>query len=564
MRGFILGLGAFFATIQASSIELTGSNFKAHTSSGQWFIKHYSPYCGHCKIFAPTWTELADKLDSLSTTNDFHFGEIDCTVQGDLCDEHGVLGYPELQLWKDGKKVEKYSEQRDYALLAEYIQKKTTQNSDTTQEESPVEESPVEKSPVEDSTIEEEFIEEDIPSVFNHSNQKPLPNPLGTSVDLDETKFKQTIAELDTAWFIKFYVPWCGHCQNLAPTWKQLGVELRNEVNVGEVNCEIHKSVCDGYVQGYPTILLFKDGQYAEYSGDRSLKSLMEFAKENAGPLIKPVDANGLIQYLATKEVSLIYFSKSQEIPAILGKTAEKFKDTVSFFITQDPVAIKAYGLTQSSLPRAVLVKDGQQKVFSSRLVDNEQEKLLKWLELEQFPLVARLNPSRYEAIVAGDRPAVFNVVREEDNASREKFRALAASWASLGQGSGTIFAEMDYKVWKDYVLDVFKLDASQNSKLVIYKTESSEYFLNDLQGDPLSSEFPSKVFDTLRNLNTLKGVSTLTGPVRIFSAIGRGISTVITHWFISLTLFSLIGTYWYKRSHSKPKKPYVLPSHKD
>lgn len=38
--------------------EIEGDKFVETTKDGYWFVKHYSPYCGHCQAIAPTWQTL--------------------------------------------------------------------------------------------------------------------------------------------------------------------------------------------------------------------------------------------------------------------------------------------------------------------------------------------------------------------------------------------------------------------------------------------------------------------------------------------------------------------------
>merc|ERR1719373_1040121 len=101
-------------------VKLDTSNFAEMTKfteeedSGDWFIKFYAPWCGHCKKLAPTWEEVATELKGK-----VNVAKIDVTENKALGTEYGVKGFPTLLLFKDGK-MEKYKGDRGKEALCEY------------------------------------------------------------------------------------------------------------------------------------------------------------------------------------------------------------------------------------------------------------------------------------------------------------------------------------------------------------------------------------------------------------------------------------------------------------
>ncbi|CAD8213563.1 unnamed protein product [Paramecium octaurelia] len=106
---------------------------------------------------------------------------------------------------------------------------------------------------------------------------------------LTTQNFKEQVSENNRHVFVKFYAPWCGHCQTLAPTFEKLAKELnRDDIVFAEVD-HTENQFDDIPIEGYPTLYLFKqEGDTKtrkEYEGDRSFQGMKSFLERNLGKI---------------------------------------------------------------------------------------------------------------------------------------------------------------------------------------------------------------------------------------------------------------------------------------
>lgn len=106
---------------EKTGANLISTNFEQTIAKGMWLVEFFSPYCGHCRKFAPTWSMLVGMNEHLADSSDFHFGRVDCVAQGDLCSSNDIKGYPTIRLILNGKKVEEFEGERTYESLSTFI-----------------------------------------------------------------------------------------------------------------------------------------------------------------------------------------------------------------------------------------------------------------------------------------------------------------------------------------------------------------------------------------------------------------------------------------------------------
>lgn len=212
------------------------------------FINFFAPWCGYCKRLKPVWDELAEKYNTNKPSQKVAIVKIDCTTETPLCADEGVTGYPSLIFYDFGTtKGVKYQGKRDISGLEEFISTHME-----TQKEKPA------------RIIEENVI------------------PQQGVLELTDANFHATVD-----WgmhFVKFYAPWCGHCQKMAPTWAQLAENSRGDksVTISKVDCTQNKKTCHEFeVKGYPTLLWIVNGKTVEsYQGLRNIEDFKKFISE--------------------------------------------------------------------------------------------------------------------------------------------------------------------------------------------------------------------------------------------------------------------------------------------
>ena len=112
--------------------------------------------------------------------------------------------------------------------------------------------------------------------------------PAAEVVVLDTEAFESDVLKSEDLWLVEFYAPWCGHCQKLAPEWRDAAKRLKGEkgVKLGAMDCTgDDKETCDTYkVKGFPTIKVFgKDKEKPEdYKGGRDADAIEAFVKKEA------------------------------------------------------------------------------------------------------------------------------------------------------------------------------------------------------------------------------------------------------------------------------------------
>ncbi|KAK5074977.1 hypothetical protein LTR64_001182 [Lithohypha guttulata] len=466
--------------------DIKGEEFAETIKDGYWWVKHYSPYCGHCNAIKPHWqtlyefyyteSPLAGKTqqatmdfegpNSFHGYYNFHFAEVNCIAYGDVCQKNGVQAWPTFLLFKDGKMVEKYKGGRAMEEFSGYVEEKLESIRPGSR---PVKGVKVPKAGAKsvDRGATPLYAEDKSKNLDKgkeageKQNEKAVqtttselasetakagrkerpkagstPNIQGGSVPLTAESFQKLVTTSQEPWFIKFYAPWCGHCQHLAPTWSQLAREMQGRLNIGEVNCDAEPRLCkDARVSAYPTLYYFRGGERVEYEGLRGLGDLLSFTQTALDSDVKYVDAAAFRELEETEEVIFVYFfdhATTSEDFAALDRLTLSLIGHARIVKTDSEILAARFKI--HTWPKLLVSRSGRPSYYTALAPKDMRDfrRVLSWMQSVWLPLVPELTATNAHEIM-DHKFTVLGVLNRENpdefKESRRELQNAAIEW---------------------------------------------------------------------------------------------------------------------------------------
>ena len=125
-------------------------------------------------------------------------------------------------------------------------------------------------------------------------------------------------------WIILYYADWCGHCQNLKPTWNEYVERNVNNkaLNIAEIpDTSFGKLMNQPMTNGFPSIKMFNNQKEVDvFSGNRNVSDLEAFSNNNIEKIVKSLKKNSSLVKLKKNH------GKSKKLKKNHGKSKKSKK----------------------------------------------------------------------------------------------------------------------------------------------------------------------------------------------------------------------------------------------
>jgi protein disulfide-isomerase-like protein len=140
-----------------------------------------------------------------------------------------------------------------------------------------------------------------------YKSETPMAPSDGKAKMLTAASFDELVKTGST--FVKFYAPWCGHCQRLQPTWESLAnhPKIQGKVNIGKVDCTVEHQLCRRFgVKSFPQLKFFQKNDVVDFRGARTTEGLVAFSHAQLDVPLQPLHALELREAMKSHDLHFV------------------------------------------------------------------------------------------------------------------------------------------------------------------------------------------------------------------------------------------------------------------
>ncbi|KAI0660987.1 protein disulfide isomerase [Cubamyces menziesii] len=236
-------------------------------------------------------------------------------------------------------------------------------------------------------------------------------------IDLTHDNF-DAVVNPESLILVEFFAPWCGHCKALAPHYEEAATALKEKgIKLAKVNCVDEADFCQSNgVQGYPTLRVYRNGDYSDYSGPRKADGIISYMTKQSLPAVTDVTTENFEEFKkADKIVALAFLPSATDAPAAeFSATANKHRDDYLFGLSTDKAVAEAAGVTP---PAIVLFRsfDDPQTEFPYPLASTNAKEIESWIQDLSIPIIDEVGAENYQTYAQSGKPLAYLFVDPTD-----------------------------------------------------------------------------------------------------------------------------------------------------
>ena len=354
--------------------------------------------------------------------------------------------------------------------------------------------------------------------------------------------------------------PWCGHCQKMAPTLDAIAPYLEGKMAIGKIDCTASssKKLCKGRfdIHGYPTMKIYRDGDFFDYPGNRDADSIITFAeKMSVHPVRHVVNSlkDAISKILSSKNgpdvqgVAFFAFDPncqssestddmltSTRSLQVFGQVARKMQAFASFGLihpmTSEEELFK-FGISDRTSP--VLLKVEQDVGSFKYEGEIASADFLDFVEENNVALVTALDGSNFHAMGHRGRKLAIAALLPNDLDHEGKSSLFLDEFKTFALNSDEsttheyYFATIDGKKWTNF-LNQFSIDEKNIPQIFIL-------------------DVPNKIFwhnSTISNIPdffSLVASGAIEGREQVIGSKANNIFEKVQNWFVNNSPYSIM-----------------------